>query len=252
MKHLLLVCSDTNAPYLAPLATTHGYGLELTSFCEPHRLDSFDALIDTYQSHLQNFQGVLSIHGAFAGLWPASIDPWISDATAARMKQAISFAERLHASHLILHLGYVGRSAFDQGWVNRSIAYWRTLLDEVPASVRIHLENVCEPDPAMQLAVMDGVNDPRLGMCLDIGHVYAFTQTALPKWIDAFGPRISYVHIHDNDGTADQHKPLGQGSLPLEETLHALEHAAPEAIWMLEAEAEPSLAWLEAHGFIGS
>ncbi len=250
MKHLLLVCSDTDAPRLAPLAVQNGYGLELTSFCHPDRLRSFDDLVDTYQRDLQGFSGVLSIHGAFSGLLPASIDPWVSEATAARMRQAIGFTEQMSASHLILHLGYTGRSRFDQGWVDRSIEYWSALLAQTPPTVWIHLENVFEPDPAMQLAVMDGVNDPRLGMCLDIGHVPAFSQTTHSEWINAFGSRITYVHIHDNDGTADQHKPLGQGTIPMAETLHALEEAAPDAIWMIEAEAEPSLDWLTSHGFL--
>jgi sugar phosphate isomerase/epimerase len=70
------------------------------------------------------------------------------------------------------------------------------------------------------------------------------------NWITTLGERITYVHLHDNDGSGDQHLPLGQGNLPLLEVLAALETHAPRAIWMIEAEATASLAWLAEHSYI--
>jgi sugar phosphate isomerase/epimerase len=43
--------------------------------------------------------------------------------------------------------------------------------------------------------------------------VAAFSETSLADWLSALGTRVTHLHLHDNDGTADQHLPLGQGTI---------------------------------------
>ncbi|QIB76436.1 sugar phosphate isomerase/epimerase [Halogeometricum borinquense] len=63
--------------------------------------------------------------------------------------------------------------------------------------------------PADLDAILDDVNaDPEwLKVTLDIGHanVNGFDWE---QFVDRFGDRIEVVHLHDNDGTSDDHEPL--------------------------------------------
>ena len=57
------------------------------------------------------------------------------------------------------------------------------------------------------------------------------------------------MHLHDNDGAADLHLPLGAGALPLKPWLEALEQARPT--YTLEnMDAAPSVHWLEEQGLL--
>ena len=232
-----------------PLVTQNGLGIELTSFCDPPLLERPAELVARHQQWLEGFTGERSLHGAFYHLIPGAIDPLIREATATRMRQAIGFAREMHAAHLIFHHGYYARAQFDAGWVERSITFWRDILTDLPDELIIHLENAHEISPDMQIALLDEINDPRLGICLDIGHAHAFSSTPVCDWITTLGKRITHVHLHDNDGSGDQHLPLGHGNIPLEAVLTALEDQAPQANWTIETEAAVSLEWLGEHHF---
>ncbi len=63
------------------------------------------------------------------------------------------------------------------------------------------------------------VADDRLGVLLDLGHLNV-TATTLgfnrEEFIATVAPAIGGFHLHDNDGTADQHRPVAQGSWTLD------------------------------------
>lgn len=249
MNSLFLYCTTDNIEQVLPLVKQHGLGIELSSFSHPPLLEHPDALVKQHQQWLEGFNGARSIHGAFFHLIPGAIDPLIRQATATRMRQAVGFAQAINARHLIFHHGYYARARFDAAWVARSAAFWRDILTLVPDCLTIHLENAHEISPDLQLALIDEVNDPRLGICLDIGHAHAFSQRTVTDWITTLGRRITYVHLHDNDGSGDQHLALGKGTIPLVDVLTALDTHAPQATWMIETEAASSLRWLADHGY---
>ncbi|WP_233203979.1 sugar phosphate isomerase/epimerase family protein [Halegenticoccus soli] len=63
------------------------------------------------------------------------------------------------------------------------------------------------PDDLARLLDAVGADPDALGVTLDVGHakVNGFDWRA---FADRFADRIRVVHLHDNDGTADQHRPL--------------------------------------------
>jgi sugar phosphate isomerase/epimerase len=65
--------------------------------------------------------------------------------------------------------------------------------------------------------------------------------------------QIGYVHLHDNHGTEDEHLALGDGSIPISETLAALGNYAPAAVRSIESGGEKmfrSIAWLKRNGYL--
>lgn len=247
MKELFLHAMTDNIEQIVPMAAQRGLGVELTSFIEIPLLKNADELVGRYRRGLSGFTGTLSVHGPFLHLIPGAVDPLIAEATATRMRQAVAYAHEFGAKNLILHHGYFDGARFDQGWLKRSLIFWRNILAVLPEGLTIHLENVHELTPELQLALIDEIADQRLGICLDIGHAHAYSSVPTVDWVTSLGKRISYVHLHDNDGCGDQHLPLGQGNIPLQEVLSALEAQAPQAVWMIETEATASLEWMRVN-----
>jgi sugar phosphate isomerase/epimerase len=74
------------------------------------------------------------------------------------------------------------------------------VLEHVPFAGGKQLEMICD--------ILENV--PLLRFHLDSGH--AKLESGHDRWneyIDRLGPKLVHVHLSDNDGTADQHLPLG-------------------------------------------
>lgn len=81
------------------------------------------------------------------------------------------------------------------------------------------------PDGANGLLLFCGLEDfelfdtcfpwPEVGVLLDVGHIKVTARTLgfdPRRAVDAVRHRIRAVHLHDNDGTADQHRPFDDGA----------------------------------------
>lgn len=124
-------------------------------------------------------------------------------------------------------------------------AVLESLLKEDPG-VQIVLENVLEEEPGMLLDIVKGIDDPHLRLCLDVGHVNAYSKVPVMDWLQSLAPYISHFHIHNNDGSWDQHNALNAGTIPMEQFLASAEELCPDATYTLELmKAEPSVKWLK-------
>jgi len=246
----LLLCDLRDPAPAVRLARERGLGVELQYFYYPQALDEPARALAEHRVLLAGLAGPRAIHGPFIGLSAGCLDPLVREVTRRRLLEGLAIAGKLGAGHMVTHLGYIPHNGPQEEWLALAADFWRTLLPEVPEGIRIYLENMLEEGPEMQLALAERVGDPRLGLCLDLGHAHALSRRPVVEWIEALGERLAYVHLHDNRGAEDEHLPLGRGNLPLAEALAALERRAPRAIWALEAGAAPSLAWLQANGFL--
>ena len=164
---------------------------------------------------------------------------------------AVSAAEAETAD--IAHGGFIPLVYFPEWFVEQSVRFWRDFLPEVPQDMTIALENVMDDGPDMLAAIMEGVNDPRLGVCLDVGHANTSVSRTTPmEWIGPLSPWLRHVHIHNNFGEWDLHNPLGEGNIPMEQALDALLTQCPAATFTIEnMNCAPSLDWLAAQGYLG-
>ena len=126
----------------------------------------------------------------------------------------------------------------------------KEFLKEDPG-VQIVLENVLETEPQWLLDIIKGEDDERLKMCLDIGHVNAYSEISVMEWLETCAPYISHFHVHNNDGTRDQHNALNDGKIPMMEFLLRAEALCPDATFTFELmKDEPSMAWLKENGLV--
>lgn len=242
---------STIASDAAALAEKYGLGLELAQFCIADHLDDESRCLPEVAAQMRCARRFV-LHGPYCELSPASIDPLALALTRQRYLQAVRMAANLGVSRIVIHSGYIPY-VYEPCWmVERSVAFWKALLPELPQDTVILLENVMEDGPAIQRDILAAVNDRRLRACLDLGHANAAcSKTPAADWIPALAPWLSHVHIHNNFGDRDLHLPLGEGDLPMEALLRQLEAACPDVTYTIETmEAASSVDFLRTRGFL--
>lgn len=237
--YISTIASDGDA-----VAQKHSLGLEIAEYCTAWNMDDEFAQTDAnLQEKLAGIENRV-LHAPFNELFPCAIDPKARELAACRYRQAIELAKQYGATKVIIHGGYNGWIYYPVWYVEQSIIFWKEFLKEDPG-VEIVLENVLEREPAWLLDIIKGVDNPRLRMCLDIGHVSAYSNISVMDWLEACAPYISHFHIHNNDGTQDQHNALNDGRIPMKEFLLWAEQLCPDATFTMELmEAEASVKWL--------
>ena len=108
-----------------------------------------------------------------------------------------------------------------------------------------------EEEPEMLHKILQAVEHPKIRMCLDIGHVHAYSSFGIDQWLELCGPYISHFHIHNNDSTWDTHSNLDEGTIPMEEVLGLIGQFCPDATCTLEVlQGEPAVDWLKKRQMI--
>lgn len=242
---LYLSTMDENA---ASLARREGLGLELTAFAYAPNLEDAAQIAAAEAQCAQSPRTWL--HAPFAELYPCAIDPLVRDVAKRRYRQTLALAGRLGIRQLVVHAGFLPHVYFPEWFVEQSVIFWREFLREAPQTVCIALENVMEPSPEMLVQIVRQVDDPRLGLCLDVGHANTVvSRTPPPDWLEPMAPWLRHFHLHNNFGQEDLHEPLGTGTIPMARLLEAAQRLCPKASFTLETRScAASLAWLKENG----
>ena len=239
---------STIAPDAVRMAGEFGVGLEIAEYCTAWNMDEkFDGVDKVVRKKLSGVPGSL-LHGPYNELFPCAIDKKARALAADRYRQAIGLAKRYGSTKVIIHGGYNPWIYYPVWYVEQSIIFWKEFLEK-DYGVEIVLENVLEREPVWLLDIIKGVDDPRLRMCLDVGHVSAYSGIPVMDWLEECAPYISHFHIHNNDGTRDQHNALQDGKIPMKELFRGIDRLCPEATVTLELmSAEASLQWMKEEG----
>jgi len=75
--------------------------------------------------------------------------------------------------------------------------------------VNIALENLIRPEYLEPL--FSSIDSERLGFCYDSGHENFFSKGT--DLLSQYGPKLIALHLHDNDGSKDQHLLPGEGNI---------------------------------------
>lgn len=196
-------------------ANTHGCNLELGTFSYAEYLDGdWRHLLDGHQRALAKFKGKLSLHGVFQDICIHSNDSKIAKVSKQRILRNMDIAQALNAKYVVFHANFnpfVYGELYKYNWVARNASFWREVVENYDATVL--LENFWEPSPEILSKLLDEVNMPRLRVCLDTGHVNAFSKAPFEEWVAKLNKRIPYLHLSDNMGKSDQHLQIGGGNI---------------------------------------
>ena len=235
---------STIDPEAGNVARQYGLGVEIAEFCTAWNMDrELSAVEKTLEETLTGISRRV-LHGPFNELFPCAIDPKARQLAAFRFSQAAALAQVYSAGKLVLHGGFNPQMYYPQWYVEQSVLFWKDFLKTLPEGLTVCVENVLEPAPDMLLDILRGVEDSRLRLCLDVGHVNAYSKIPAKTWIEESGEYLSHLHIHNNDGTWDTHNALYEGTLPIRELLDIAMRETEATATLELPECEPSVKWL--------
>ncbi len=244
----LLNLVQVNAPYRQLVDQYLGlfleYGINPEIGFDADALDRFNEEATAEVAGLIGGRGsTVTFHGPFMDLAPGGVDQSIREVSARRLQRTMELVPLFRAQSVVFHAGYDDRRyhAHRQKWLSSSLATWEPLIKRAEEiGVAIHLENVYEQTPEMILILIEEMASENLGFCLDVGHLNAFGDAPLREWLDALGPHLREVHLHDNDGQNDTHGPIGSGTVPFEELFEYLSKRGRRPLVTLEPHEEAS------------
>ncbi|MCS3924581.1 sugar phosphate isomerase/epimerase family protein [Methanosalsum natronophilum] len=158
-----------------------------------------------------------AVHAPCSDLNIASIRERIRKASIGLVEDVAYLCQQIGAEVMVLHPGYFSYSC-DLPAVMKAL---ETSLDEMEyireeTGVLICLENM-PADWNCFVFQNPGMDLKNHGFTLDIGH--ANTTNALNDFLKQ---TISHLHIHDNNGTSDEHLPVGDGNIDFNCMRHKL------------------------------
>jgi sugar phosphate isomerase/epimerase len=191
-----------------------------------------------HKAIISQFRGPVVLHGPFLGIEYAYTDHLLQRVVNKRLDMIFKAAVKFHACRVVLHSGFsleIELFKLVDEWLEKNSAFWK---DEIvrweKAKIDIALENTVEKSPETLRHLIDEVNNPFLGICLDVGHQHLSSPTPPGEWINALGNRIHHLHIHDNDKTADRHWPMGKGTIDFDQLFSFLREYTPGATLSVE------------------
>ena len=241
-KQFYLATIDANAH---TLAKEFGFGIEISEYCTAYNMDQHFHEVDPQVREKVTCSDRFVLHAPYNELFPCAIDPKARELAKERYLQAIELAQRYGADKVVIHGGYNHWIYFPVWYTEQSIPFWKDFLPLIPEGITVCLENVLEDEPDMLLDIIKAVDDPKIRMCMDIGHVNSYAKVGVMEWMERCADYISHFHIHNNDTSWDTHSPLDQGTIPMKEFLARGDQLCPDATYTLELmESESSIRWL--------
>lgn len=168
-----------------------------------------------------------AVHLPFIDIHPGSPDPLMRQAAQERLFKALDTAMIYEPRHLIAHNGYnpTGYGDCYPRWLESAVLTWSNVGKKLQG-VPLYLENTGETEPS-QIKDVLSMLDGQFGFCLDIGHWHSFSRgfenRDLSSWLQSMAPHLRHLHLHDNDGSMDQHLGMGRGTVPFVELFAGLE-----------------------------
>ncbi len=178
----------------------------------------------------------LSFHAPFMDMSPGAVDSRVRAATMDRFNHILDVAEILRPECIVFHSGYEKwKYALKTDlWLEKSVETWIPLNKRAQEiEVKIAIENIFEDEPENIRLLMEGIGSDNFGVCFDTGHCNLFSTVPLDTWLKSLKPYIIELHLHDNDKSADQHLPVGDGDFDFK-TLFA-ELSKTDYIYTIEA-----------------
>ena len=240
----LMIClsgEPEQLPFLNEIARL-GPGIELGSYglVGVQSEQGWKTRFALHKAVRAQFEGILAIHGPFIGMEYVHIDHLIRDVVQHRLDMTFDVAVELKASRVVLHSGYKPENDLfnlQESWLKGNVEFWqREILRWASTGIEIVLENDTEKLPDLLVQLVDEVDNPFLGLCLDIGHQHVFSELGALEWVQRMKNRLFHIHLHDNDGTGDTHWAIGRGTIDFVPFYTAIMRHAPNATISVEVE----------------
>jgi len=181
-----------------------------------------------------------SVHAPFADVNIASPVKIFRRKILERLKKSIMYASQLESEIWIFHPGLkTGLSMFYPS------LDWKINLDSVrilaeyaeSMDIKIAIENMPKNVPAVLKNPEDFAEffkelDLDVGFVLDVGH--AHMSGSIMEFLKKLKDKLTYMHIHDNNGKIDSHMAIGTGTIDWDNVVKAIMQIKYDGIITLE------------------
>ncbi len=124
--------------------------------------------------------------------------------------------ELMNPRQVVCHTGFDPRHHREHvdEFIDRSMPLWESAVKRAEhIRCAVVIENVWEEAPNLHRRILEQINSPFFGFCLDVGHRNTFATAPLVEWLENLMPYLKEIHLHDNDGSQDAHFPPGTGTV---------------------------------------
>jgi sugar phosphate isomerase/epimerase len=237
----LLEKVQVNLPFpmlVENLESVLSIGLQPEIYFSSQTLDHLSfAATEEVSRKLKEKETSVTFHAPFMDLNPGAVDERIRETTAFRFSQIMELVPLFNPKAIVFHPGY-DHWRYDDNvdlWLEKSLLTWKPLVKRAQElAVKLALENIFEDNPSSLQRLLEVIDSPFLGYCLDPGHGQLFSKVALTDWIEVLGSRLVEIHLHDNHGHADDHLPLGQGKIDFPAIFSRLQEKSLHPIYTIE------------------
>ena len=185
-----------------------------------------------------------TLHAPFFDLSPGGFDKKVVAVTREKLARAFDLLPVFRPRSIVCHLGFEENKHLGklERWLETALATWQPLLDQAARhDTLVMFENTYEVQTDVHGLLFEQLQAPHLGFCLDTGHLTAFARSHWQPWLEALGPRLGQLHLHDNDGAGDHHLALGLGSFDFKEFFKALNRHNLHPLLTLEPHSREDL-----------
>ena len=173
------------------------------------------------------------LHGPLGDTNIASFSRTIRGAVVRRLLRSLELAAELGAALWIFHPGSFTELTGiyrHQEWGIQEESIGRMAEAARNLGITIGIENM-PAGPARYLLVKvdqftrfyESTVTRGVGLVLDVGHAHTANEVA--GFVEKLGPRIVHIHAHDNDGSFDRHRAIGEGTIDWDLVLTGLKRA---------------------------
>ena len=167
----------------------------------------------------------VTLHAPFMDLSLGSPEPEIRKASRKRLEQFIYLIPILRPKVAVFHSGWDEKRYWGmrEQWLKDSVDFWKWISRSLrKEGVWMNIENVFEKTPQELSTLIQSIGEDNIGICLDVGHLSAFSRVPLREWVLSLSPLIRQLHLHDNDGSQDHHRALGAGKINFKELFNLI------------------------------
>ncbi len=172
---------------------------------------------------------VENIHTPFAGINSLWLDNLDGEAFAARLLQCVEDCAEFEIPTMVVHLS---SGATPPPMNDLGLGRIRRIADLAERrGVNIAFENLRKTEYLDY--VLGRLDSPRIGLCYDSGHHNCYTPGE--DLLGQYGSRLMALHLHDNDGSDDQHLLPFEGTVRWESILPQIAGTGYRGALSLEA-----------------
>jgi len=186
-----------------------------------------------------------SVHAPINGVDLSAQSSYVRNCSIDLIGKTLEYCRVIDCPILVIHPNHSESLPLGRETMKRnSIEAIRKIAEKAEElGVRIAIENMIDKEGGRfggrvseLKEIIKSVGSPYLGICFDTGHANLLpdSETSIGGEILKAGEYLWSLHIHDNDGEKDLHKPPGMGSIDWSQVIESLRKADYDGVFMME------------------